>query len=410
MIDIERDREILLNSAREFMATERFRRASILAFFTDEDMSPLTKAIEACSIYRQVANKVVFSSSQDVLLNARDLADKLGNRVHTQQDAEEPIDWLIGLLSTETSNGSLIAAIWGLEIAEPVPIADGIKLVPFSALRPSFMKRRTEERGGKSPGWFTWWSDREWSVPGAAYVAELRSFPFLDAGATRKKVDGLLEEGRRIWTLIEVLGAKSPLVFGSWFEYENEELDLAVYDTFMTLSTPEIPPKIKYQTALEPSAFSALLDSFRALPRDYQNLLLRAADRFCLSKCRWQRVDCVLDLALAYEIAVSGKGDQGLSPTWKVSTRTAQMVGGDLATRLETRATVRSFYQLRNEAAHGGSLSSEKAASAINRASEIFPELLSSLISNGQSPNWASIEIESPSASGGISLKKTPLD
>lgn len=78
-------------------------------------------------------------------------------------------------------------------------------------------------------------------------------------------------------------------------------------------------------------------------------------ERFRLSQSRQQSVDRVLDLALAFEIAISDRGDNA-PPSWKVSVRLAQLIGGPLATRQQNRDGVAVLYDLRKQATHGGSL------------------------------------------------------
>jgi len=67
-------------------------------------------------------------------------------------------------------------------------------------------------------------------------------------------------------------------------------------------------------------------------------------------------IDRILDLTLAFEIAVSGKGEQA-PQSWKVSVRCAQMIGGPLWDRQENRRRMVALYNLRNQGTHGSSLS-----------------------------------------------------
>jgi hypothetical protein len=103
------------------------------------------------------------------------------------------------------------------------------------------------------------------------------------------------------------------------------------------------------------SALQAVLGSYDPLPEDQRARLFRSMERFRLSQSRQEEIDRVLDLALAFEIAVSEKGDNA-PPSWKVSVRAAQLIGGPLAERKENRTRVSALNELRNQATHGGTL------------------------------------------------------
>jgi hypothetical protein len=79
-------------------------------------------------------------------------------------------------------------------------------------------------------------------------------------------------------------------------------------------------------------------------------------NRFMLSKCRTQLIDRILDLALAFEIAVGGESESWTAISWKVAVRTAQAIGGTLDWRRTVRRKVGQLYDLRSKATHGGSL------------------------------------------------------
>jgi hypothetical protein len=103
------------------------------------------------------------------------------------------------------------------------------------------------------------------------------------------------------------------------------------------------------------------------------------------------------ELALAFEIAVSEKGDNA-PPSWKVSVRSAQLIGGSLKERQQTRATVSALYKLRNQATHGGTLrarSSQKLVDDILREScELYVRLMKGLLALRFKPDWKVVELE----------------
>jgi hypothetical protein len=209
----------------------------------------------------------------------------------------------------------------------------------------------------------------------------------------------LQADARRSWTLLEVLGAGHPLVFGSWFEYEDTTLDLELHRIYLTWNHPEIAPVI-HQNSLAPDTADKDLSEFWKLPVDVQSLLLRSADRFVLSQCRRNHSDRILDLALAYEIATAGKG--AVAPGWRVAVRSAQLVGGSLDRRKQHRAQLAGFYHRRNALTHGSSSGDDfsdmkawrETWDVINSAHELYRKLFRSFLRLGQRPNWDDIELE----------------
>lgn len=120
-------------------------------------------------------------------------------------------------------------------------------------------------------------------------------------------------------------------------------------------------------------------------------------ERFTLSQCRHRVIDRVLDLTLAFEIAVSSKGDYATPQSWKVSVRSAQMIGGLLLDRKENRARISELYKLRNKGAHGSSLGGverNKQEAVLIDAAELYRRLLDSFWRHGKRPDWNAIELE----------------
>lgn len=120
-------------------------------------------------------------------------------------------------------------------------------------------------------------------------------------------------------------------------------------------------------------------------------------DRYTLSQCRHALIDQVLDLALAFEIAVSQKGDN-IPVRWKVSVRTAQLIGETVDQRKDVRRVVGQLYELRNKATHGSTLAGAERETVL-QCTTIYRSLLQKLFQFTHRPDWSSIELESPSRS-----------
>jgi hypothetical protein len=100
---------------------------------------------------------------------------------------------------------------------------------------------------------------------------------------------------------------------------------------------PEITPLIPENLTVDGTTIRQDIQVLSAMPDNWRNDLERSMDRFALSQCRHQLIDRILDLTLAFEIAVSGKSEQQVPQSWKVNVRTAQMIGGSPPERQENR-------------------------------------------------------------------------
>jgi hypothetical protein len=120
-------------------------------------------------------------------------------------------------------------------------------------------------------------------------------------------------------------------------------------------------------------------------------------ERFRQSQCRSKSIDRILDLALAFEIAVSEKGDNA-PPGWKVSVRSAQLIGGPLKQRQHNRAALSALYELRNQATHGGTLRVRSPNRTVDEIlqenSELYVLLMKRLLALRLKPDWKAVELE----------------
>lgn len=196
-------------------------------------------------------------------------------------------------------------------------------------------------------------------------------------------------------TFLQAVATGQPLIAGSWFEYEDNDLDFNEHENYLVLWTPEIVPQIRSHATVDAAALvkhAAVLWSF---PRGWQEDLLRSMERFTLSQCRHQLADQAVDLAIAFEIAMHGSGQGPMS--WKAAVRSAQLIGGRLAQRQKIRADVEELFKFRNKGAHGGRMNaSERTKNEKIRlkARAIFRTGLTSFLSLSGLPEWADLELE----------------
>lgn len=389
------DRAILTRAVSAAIALYDKKRPRMTVITSGPDrevLDILEGAIEQSEVYKAVAGHVLFSADSGVVLHSPVLAIHLFYKA--DKGADYAADWLIRLLTTRAANGVFKAAIWGLTVEGEIGLTDRTKLVSFDDLPTSFVKRKIADRARSSDVGYSWLSYSLFDKPGAAYVQAIRDVPYIRRdNSAFKLLERVHEEARELWSLLEVAAAGQTLAIGYWFEYEDRELDIAEVENYLSWTLPEVTPRIRTAPKVDAEDFQTQLHRFTALPSDVRRDLLRSANRFALSQCRRQNIDRVLDLALAFETAVSGEGPQA-PPGWKISVRTAQIIGGPLQQRLGHREQVGELYKLRNAATHGSKLDNAPALTTVEVAAALYVKLFRSFLRLGTKPDWTSIEIE----------------
>ncbi|MCX7355542.1 MAG: HEPN domain-containing protein [Alphaproteobacteria bacterium] len=359
-----------------------------------EIMPPLIAAIEKCATFRTVAGNYIFSADSGVVIHAPRLASDLFSRA--EKDISAAVDWLLRVLTTKNANGLFKALLWGISVEQEATILPNCKLLPLEQLSPSHIQSAVCNRARKLWDGSIWQSIRSFDKPKAALIIECTNFPYIRGDSESfDKLNEINLKAKEIWTIVEATFTGHPLVAGSWFEYEDRELDIASFENYISWNLPEIAPRLRKCTPADAHAITHNLSRYSSLPKEMQSNLLRSMNRYTLSQCRHQMIDRVLDLALAFEIALSGKNDKS-PPSWKVSVRAAQLIGGSLERRQGIRTNIYDLYVLRNKGTHGSKLEDEKIEAVVQKASLIYVEMTCSFLRLGQKPDWNEIELSSP--------------
>jgi hypothetical protein len=358
----------------------------------DATLAEIKIVIEASAAYRQASGAVAFNGYEDVDLSS----STLSRRLFWKADAEGPQDatvWFQHILMTKRASGKLLAAIWGLEVDREVRLTNSARLLPFEHLPESPTKKRAEFSALMDVEDTVWISPWFHSSPNSVLVIDVPDLPFLRARSSRfAEFQSVEIEARKYFALLEALTAAQPIAIGHWFEFDDPRLTIWSEDPSLTWSHAEVPAEIEAAIQVDADEVSDDFERFFELPTGVQSDLLRSLKRFALSQCRRDPIDRVLDLVLAFEIAATKDAGDHLPPSWKVSVRSAQMIGGPLAQRLENRKLLRTLYDMRNAGTHGSSTIGGKE-DIIERAAALYPQFIRSLMRHGGKPDWPAIEL-----------------
>jgi hypothetical protein len=360
-----------------------------------EVLSPIAAAIERLPEYQAVLGNNLFRLGMVSPINSDSLAQFVFSRAQWKS-ASDAVGWLAGLLNTRTTNVVLGAAIWGIAIDQEIMLSDSSRLLLFEHMPSSYGKSLIADRKKWQPSPFIWYSERHFDLPQVAYTKEIQNVPLISSDYLGSaQLNEAAESAMELCRLVEAVGIGRPLPMAYWFEFQDVELGGISNAYFLSWNLPEVHPRVESIVRLDAGDVSELYSAFRSLAFDWKSDLRRSMDRYTLSQCRHALIDKVLDLALAFEIAVSQKGDN-LPVRWKVSVRAAQLIGGDMEKRLSNRRLVGQLYDLRNRATHGSRLA-DIDRELLSNCAMIYRLLLRRLLTFSDRPDWNSIELESPS-------------
>ena len=347
-----------------------------------------------------MAGNFVYSGGSGPVLSADLLATYVFEKADSlsgESTSGAAVDWLLKVLGTCEADGIFKVAVWGLSIDEQTPISDSLTVMPFETLADSYMKRRILERARGCYDGSIWLAHNYFDKPGAAFTKRVPKFPYIGAdGASFKRISELQKDARDFWLLVQAASVGRTLAICSWFEYEDESLDFNNWQNSLAWILPEIQPRISMSTEVTGKTIRNHLKEFDVLPENLRARLVRSMERFELSQCRRAVVDRVLDLALAFEIAVSGPGPN-TPVSWKVSVRCAQLIGGTVSERAEIRDAVQRLYSLRNKATHGSDIAKRDAVElneAISSGVTIYQKMIVSFLAFGFDPEWGLMELQ----------------
>jgi len=361
-------------------------------------LAALEGAIDRCEAYQEIAGKVLFSGGSGPIIDAHGLAVRLFDKgVHLTDDVEGAVAWLIRLMTTRKTTGLFKAALWGMQIDRELPLSARSRLVPFNIAPDSFMKRKIVERAGPCYDGSQWLLQTYFDRPTAAFVEELPDFPYISNDtAAFVEMNRMTEKVDELSILLQGSCIGHPVAVACWFEYADSGLEWAEWENSLTWLLPEIHPSVNLIVPTDLALVASNIESYRGLAEEYRRRILRSMERFRLSQSRRQLIDRVLDLALAFEIALGEPGDNA-PPSWKVSVRSAQLIGGPIAARSGNRDAIAMLYELRNQATHGGSLKprGKKTVEDILRDGfELYVAVVNKLLGVGSKPDWKTVELE----------------
>jgi len=261
-------------------------------------------------------------------------------RVAVKGGAPEALRWYRRIRAVRNTGVRVIATVYGLWVASPVTLSNGIKIVQRRDL-----SNHPNSLAAKAPSGF-------FNGHNAAAVLEIESV----AAASREQHQKshqrfleLVEQIRLVITACTLSDDAAPTVGEAWIEFLDPELELATVARSWQMSRHEgrhadLPATID-------DAMAAWIEKYLQLPQDVASKCRVPMERLNLARRRLHIGDQAIDAGVGLESLLLGDSRGDL--THRLSVRTALLLGRSLKERKEVKDAVRDFYEVRSTRVHG---------------------------------------------------------
>ena len=243
---------------------EEFRRVGLIHALAE----PLAKVLSASQPeFREGKGFMVHQPMSAHSFGASEAAVVLVERVTAGQSPEAAVDWLEEVLRTERASGLSIMALLGVAATQRMGLGGGIEIVPLADLTQS-----PERDSLLAPGRLAALHLGPWTVinpPRVALTVQGTVEPFLTkhgephSPADPHRYHNLLEDAR---LALSCVGPCAPLQAGSWFQYDDPDLQAGAMYGGVTTTLHEISPAwFAPEAMISPTGAREVVSSFSVL-------------------------------------------------------------------------------------------------------------------------------------------------
>lgn len=318
------------------------------------------------------------------------------------RSAEQAINWLRRVLSTQETTGKLIFLLWGVEAAEPLVITPMFTLCSPAEIAEQVAADWISEMydGGRYNQVVP--SSPEWSRPSAVLVmrtviptfAQYEPIPEQPANEALRDYHHLKD----VMMLLAVAGPCCPVLAAYWSVLEDAELAAACHGEARGGTMHEItsrsPP---VAVPIDGELMKACVSGFQGMRDTEQARVRTALKRIIQARMRHDLGDRAVEICTALE-TLAGDG-QNNEISHKVATRFARFLGGDLDTRKDTFKLIKAVYGIRSKMVHGAmttmpsTVNGRPAEEAVHSATELAGKFIARVLQAGSIPNWSDFDI-----------------
>ena len=341
----------------------------------------------------------VFSDSGCGAFDPRRVSVALVAKARETRSVALAVDWLEKVLATEQAVGFRITALWGITVNSRVSLTQEVELVPVGELPASKEKEMLLDYQLEKSAQ----PNLPFDPPKTALVCRMTIDPFISRyprEASENPHRLRLKLLNEILLVLTLVGPCTPIRYISWFQFEDVDLDVARLGRAVSYAIPEIMPKfLKEYGSFDPDMAKQIIRLYLDLERKVKKKVQVALERLHQSMRRASVGDQALEVSIALESLLA---DGGTENTYKVGLRSALLLGGELAERLDIRTVVSGTYALRSALVHEGEAGDtirlkrrgkEKSKEVVNEAILICARVIRRILELGGIPDWYEFEL-----------------
>lgn len=317
--------------------------------------------------------------------------------------ATAAVTWLQKILNTQKGTGIVVCTMWGITIEDSFELPGGVRLIPFNRLpssrhKDAFIKNFHTIHHSQLviPAFMC-------QPPTSALTLEVEVNPFFCRADEEKNINSVLKY-HQLFNDIQLCMISSNLILiirgPEWFQYADQDLDDALICSSKLQRYSEVTPiELNDHKEFDFHRASEFLKDFNRCQSKAQNKLRTAMDRLSQSMLRRSPADKALELAIALEtLLVDYPGEH----TFKISLRAALLANKVKEDRIRIRAVIAAMYNIRSTLMHTGTakekytvrgFGSLPAEKIIEEATIITSQVIQNIVSQGDTPDWNSIEL-----------------
>lgn len=355
----------------------------------DDLMNPIIEAMESHPKFRNESTRCF--GSKWLLLNPRLQAYNL-HKIAFERGPSAAVAWCHKVYSTERADLRYVSEVYGLRVAEPFKLSNGVSLMPLEELPPSANAEAVQLQFQNTMPDIT----TPWPIWATFEKPEDVCSEGLIFDVTRQRSDEI-ERTIRAFTLIEdadpVIGAPwgatpmigapggcAPVIGTSWIDFVDTELTIAESGRRVTYNSAH-EGALDIHSRVVDTDRSEWVERYIRLAHDVRSQCNIAIERLNLARRRNSPGDKAIEGAICLE-ALLGNPDDKQGIVYKLSLRSALLLSTDFDERCKISNYVKEFYDLRSRTVHGNTRKSKPDdATCAKRGLDICAQVLRKIVS-----------------------------
>ncbi|NZD51200.1 HEPN domain-containing protein [Rhizobium leguminosarum] len=346
----------------------------------------LRSAMEAHKTFGR--GRHVFAESHQLQLHPSMLSQHI-NRALAARGPEDTLRWLHAIFTVEKFISRRCAELIGVEVSKEVTFANGVSLLPFEEMRPSWHSEQLKYAHNSSQTFMAVAPSR---ITGMIQKVELAFST--DVGSIRNDYSAFSDVALAVTAAADA----APVVGAAWNEYEDLDFADAEMGWMHTPARYEGRPQ-RFSNVTVQDEHVQRINKFLSLSGTAKRACSVAAARLNSARRRVEAGQSAIDIATAFE-SLLATSDERTEITYRLRLRAALILAGDYQGRLEVSNRIRDLYALRSKIVHGDSVASSTAAdrSTVEWGTQNFSRLLNLVIGEGRLPDLKRLELTGDAA------------